>query len=102
VNDKRGSDGLEETKKAFDFMLNYVGNDVASGPVWMDYIAFLKSMPVCFLPSCFLSFPMLTFIPSIILCKYFFAYSSGCDTAGRITSYDYCTESISEGNFSSN
>ncbi|XP_052139476.1 cleavage stimulation factor subunit 77 isoform X2 [Oryza glaberrima] len=46
VNDKRGSDGLEETKKAFDFMLNYVGNDVASGPVWMDYIAFLKSMPV--------------------------------------------------------
>lgn len=46
MNDKRGSDGLEETKKAFDFMLNYVGNDVASGPVWMDYIAFLKSMPV--------------------------------------------------------
>ncbi|KAG8049035.1 hypothetical protein GUJ93_ZPchr0009g1111 [Zizania palustris] len=46
VNDKRGSEGLEETKKAFDFMLNYVGNDVASGPVWMDYIAFLKSMPV--------------------------------------------------------
>ncbi|XP_015698786.1 cleavage stimulation factor subunit 77 isoform X2 [Oryza brachyantha] len=45
VNDKRGSEGLEETKKAFDFMLNYVGNDVASGPVWMDYIAFLKSMP---------------------------------------------------------
>lgn len=46
VNNKRGSEGLEETKKAFDFMLNYVGNDVASGPVWMDYIAFLKSMPV--------------------------------------------------------
>ncbi|XBI24799.1 hypothetical protein VPH35_049851 [Triticum aestivum] len=46
VNSKRGSEGLEETKKAFDFMLNYVGNDVASGPVWMEYIAFLKSMPV--------------------------------------------------------
>uniref|UniRef100_A0ACD5XRS7 Uncharacterized protein n=1 Tax=Avena sativa TaxID=4498 RepID=A0ACD5XRS7_AVESA len=46
VNNKRGSEGLEETKKAFDFMLNYVGNDVASGPVWMEYIAFLKSMPV--------------------------------------------------------
>ncbi|GJN18434.1 hypothetical protein PR202_gb05597 [Eleusine coracana subsp. coracana] len=26
-------------------MLNYVGNDAASGPVWMEYIAFLKSMP---------------------------------------------------------
>ena len=25
VNSKRGSEGLEETKKAFDFMLNYVG-----------------------------------------------------------------------------
>lgn len=46
VNDKRGSEGLEETKNAFDFMLNYVGNDVASGPVWMEYISFLKSMPV--------------------------------------------------------
>jgi len=32
-------------KKAFDFMLNYVGNDAASGPVWMEYITFLKSMP---------------------------------------------------------
>ncbi|KAL6841494.1 hypothetical protein ACP4OV_028637 [Aristida adscensionis] len=46
INDKRGSEGLDETKKAFDFMLNYVGNDAASGPVWMEYIAFLKSMPV--------------------------------------------------------
>ncbi|XP_062232368.1 cleavage stimulation factor subunit 77 [Phragmites australis] len=45
VNDKRGSVGLDETKKAFDFMLNYVGNDAASGPVWMEYIAFLKLMP---------------------------------------------------------
>jgi len=26
-------------------MLNYVGNDAASGPVWMEYINFLKSMP---------------------------------------------------------
>ena len=25
INDKRGSEGLDETKKAFDFMLNYVG-----------------------------------------------------------------------------
>ncbi|CAO2161573.1 unnamed protein product [Urochloa humidicola] len=46
INDKRGSEGIDETKKAFDFMLNYVGNDAASGPVWMEYINFLKSMPV--------------------------------------------------------
>ncbi|CAI8584417.1 unnamed protein product [Vicia faba] len=45
VNDKKGTEGQEETKKAFDFMLNYVGADIASGPVWMEYISFLKSLP---------------------------------------------------------
>lgn len=31
------------------------GADIASGPVWMEYIAFLKSLPVCWiLPSSFL------------------------------------------------
>ncbi|PKA61851.1 hypothetical protein AXF42_Ash008683 [Apostasia shenzhenica] len=45
VNEKKGSEGLEETRKAFDFMLGYVGTDISAGPVWMEYIAFLKSMP---------------------------------------------------------
>ncbi|CAH9057643.1 unnamed protein product [Cuscuta europaea] len=45
VNDKRGTEGHEETRKAFEFTLDYVGTDIASGPVWMDYIAFLKSLP---------------------------------------------------------
>ncbi|XVF24585.1 hypothetical protein REPUB_Repub13aG0140600 [Reevesia pubescens] len=45
VNDKKGVEGQEETRKAFDFMLSYVGSDIASGPVWMEYIAFLKSLP---------------------------------------------------------
>ncbi|KAL1338561.1 hypothetical protein HN51_033182 [Arachis hypogaea] len=45
VNDKKGMEGQEETRKAFDFMLNYVGADIASGPVWMEYISFLKSLP---------------------------------------------------------
>ncbi|CAA3000880.1 cleavage stimulation factor subunit 77 isoform X1 [Olea europaea subsp. europaea] len=45
VNDKKGIEGQEETKKAFDFMLNYVGEDIASGPVWIEYITFLKTMP---------------------------------------------------------
>ncbi|ONK55468.1 uncharacterized protein A4U43_UnF2920 [Asparagus officinalis] len=31
-NEKKGAEGLEETKKAFDFMLSYVGTDIASGP----------------------------------------------------------------------
>lgn len=45
VNEKKGLDGQEETRKALDFMLNYVGADIASGPVWMEYISFLKSLP---------------------------------------------------------
>ncbi|KAJ7976482.1 Cleavage stimulation factor subunit 77 [Quillaja saponaria] len=45
VNDKKGVEGQEETRKAFDFMLSYVGSDIASGPVWMEYISFLKSLP---------------------------------------------------------
>ncbi|KAI4300979.1 hypothetical protein L6164_034302 [Bauhinia variegata] len=45
ANDKKGVEGQEETRKAFDFMLNYVGVDITSGPVWMEYISFLKSLP---------------------------------------------------------
>ncbi|XP_021733243.1 cleavage stimulation factor subunit 77-like isoform X3 [Chenopodium quinoa] len=45
VNEKKGFDGQEETRKAFDYMLNCVGADVASGPVWLEYINFLKSLP---------------------------------------------------------
>ncbi|KAK4282046.1 hypothetical protein QN277_013468 [Acacia crassicarpa] len=45
ANEKKGVEGQEETRKAFDFMLNYVGADIASGPVWMEYISFLKSLP---------------------------------------------------------
>ncbi|PSS29415.1 Cleavage stimulation factor subunit like [Actinidia chinensis var. chinensis] len=49
VNEKKGVEGQEETRKAYDFMLGYVGADIASGPVWMEYIMFLKSMPNNFL-----------------------------------------------------
>ncbi|XP_057445696.1 cleavage stimulation factor subunit 77 isoform X2 [Lotus japonicus] len=45
VNEKKGIEGQEETRKAYDFMLNFVGEDIASGPVWMEYISFLKSLP---------------------------------------------------------
>ncbi|XP_057995120.1 cleavage stimulation factor subunit 77 isoform X1 [Hevea brasiliensis] len=45
VNEKKGVEGQEETRKAFDFMLGYVaGADIASGPVWIEYITFLKSL----------------------------------------------------------
>ncbi|CAA7389064.1 unnamed protein product [Spirodela intermedia] len=45
VNEKKGAEGQEETRKAFDFMVNYVGTDISCGPVWMEYIGFLKSLP---------------------------------------------------------
>lgn len=44
ANEKKGVEGLEETRKAFDFMISYVGCDIASGPIWMEYITFLKSL----------------------------------------------------------
>lgn len=45
VNEKKGVEGQEETKRAFDFMLSYIGADIASGPIWMEYISFLRSLP---------------------------------------------------------
>ncbi|KAG7654662.1 Tetratricopeptide-like helical domain superfamily [Arabidopsis suecica] len=45
VYDKKGAEGQEETTEAFEFMLNYIGTDIASGPIWTEYIAFLKSLP---------------------------------------------------------
>lgn len=44
VNANNGEDGQELTRKAFDFSLNYVGEDITSGPVWLEYIKFLKSL----------------------------------------------------------
>ncbi|KAI3975041.1 hypothetical protein MKX01_005152 [Papaver californicum] len=46
LNHKKGAEGQEDTKNAFDFMLNYICSDITSGPVWMEYIVFLKSLPV--------------------------------------------------------
>ncbi|KAJ0935724.1 putative suppressor of forked, tetratricopeptide-like helical domain superfamily [Helianthus annuus] len=51
ANEKKGLEGQEETRKAFEFMLGYVGSDIGSGPVWTDYINFLKSLPVSSKPQ---------------------------------------------------
>lgn len=42
VNANKGFQGQEETRKAYDFMINYIGTDIKSGPVWLEYIGFLK------------------------------------------------------------
>lgn len=36
INDKRGAEGLDETKKAFDFMLNYVGKQRILIPTYVQ------------------------------------------------------------------
>ncbi|GBG61269.1 hypothetical protein CBR_g19801 [Chara braunii] len=45
VNDGRGVEGREETKRAFEFMLEHVGYDISACQIWMEYISFLKSIP---------------------------------------------------------
>ncbi|KAI3928601.1 hypothetical protein MKW98_024202 [Papaver atlanticum] len=45
LNEYKGAEGQEETRKAFEFMLTYLGSDIASGLVWIEYITFLKSLP---------------------------------------------------------
>ncbi|KAG0620732.1 hypothetical protein M758_4G238800 [Ceratodon purpureus] len=45
VNDNRGPEGREEMKKAFEFMLGHIGFDINAGPVWLEYISFLKAAP---------------------------------------------------------
>ncbi|KAI3893352.1 hypothetical protein MKW92_012288 [Papaver armeniacum] len=42
LNEYKGAEGQEETKKAFEFMLNYLGSDIASG---LEKFTFLKSLP---------------------------------------------------------
>ena len=32
------------------------GADIASGPVWIEYVTFLKSLPVCIMLAVFCSF----------------------------------------------
>ncbi|CAM6129012.1 unnamed protein product [Calypogeia fissa] len=47
VSENRGLEGRAEMKKAYEFMLEpkHLGEDIASGPVWMEYINFLKAAP---------------------------------------------------------
>jgi cleavage stimulation factor subunit 3 len=42
INQQKGVDGLPEIRKAFEFMVDKIGADIASGPLWQEYIAFLE------------------------------------------------------------
>ena len=42
INQPKGADGLPEIRKAFEFTVEKMGADIASGPLWQEYIAFLE------------------------------------------------------------
>lgn len=42
VNEKRGAAGLGEVRQAFEYTLDRLGQDVGSGAIWQDYVAFLQ------------------------------------------------------------
>ena len=42
INQTKGPDGLPEVRKAFEFTVEKIGADIASGPLWQEYIAFLE------------------------------------------------------------
>ena len=37
---------VDIVKRAYEFALEHIGMDIASTPIWMDYLAFLKAQPV--------------------------------------------------------
>lgn len=50
INQPKGADGLPEIRKAFEFTVEKMGADIASGPLWQEYIAFLE-VRLCHVPS---------------------------------------------------
>lgn len=42
INQPKGPDGLPEIRKAFEFTVEKIGTELASGPLWQEYVAFLE------------------------------------------------------------
>ncbi|GAQ84868.1 cleavage stimulation factor subunit 3 [Klebsormidium nitens] len=42
TNEDRGGPGIEDIRKAYDFSLQHIGQDVSAAPLWQQYIAFVK------------------------------------------------------------
>eukprot|EP00878_Enallax_costatus_P014549 GHUV01015220.1.p1 GENE.GHUV01015220.1~~GHUV01015220.1.p1 ORF type:complete len:323 (+),score=42.52 GHUV01015220.1:134-1102(+) len=43
TNEIRGAEGILETKQAYEFTLDTIGQDIHSGPLWQEYISFLSA-----------------------------------------------------------
>ena len=44
MNDERGPEGLAEVRKAYEFTLDCLGQDMCSGSLWQEYILLLQSV----------------------------------------------------------
>lgn len=42
TNDPTDADGVAAIKAAFEYTLDTIGEDIESGPLWLDYVTFLK------------------------------------------------------------
>ncbi|KAK9788841.1 hypothetical protein WJX73_000969 [Symbiochloris irregularis] len=42
VNDAKGSDGLGEVRKSYEYTLDRIGSSMEAGPLWQEYITFLQ------------------------------------------------------------
>ncbi len=43
MNDGKGVQGLLELRQAYEFSLELVGQDIAAGPLWTEYLDFLQA-----------------------------------------------------------
>lgn len=43
ANEGKGVDGMAEVRKAYEFTLDCIGNDIASGSMWVEYVNFLSA-----------------------------------------------------------
>ena len=41
-NDEESEEGVQAIKAAYEYTVDHVGEDVNSGPLWLDYVSFLK------------------------------------------------------------
>jgi hypothetical protein len=43
LNEPKGAEGIDEIRKAYEFTLDRLGQDINSGPLWLEYAHFLQA-----------------------------------------------------------
>lgn len=42
LNEPKGAEGIDEIRKAYEFTLDRLGQDLNAGPIWLEYTHFLQ------------------------------------------------------------